>query len=196
MEFFKPTLRRKDMDAVLQTMVDEKIGPGERRKDFLRQAASRLGLKGGVSERSYPQALVKALKAVGVKEGDQVIASVLSPEIYKSVVESLGASLLLCDVSAEDGCLSLESVSRAFEKGGSAILLHEPIGQIPTSLDGVRDLRLPIVEDISQRRRRKSPSSSTSTLLAGLGTSSSPPSRRTASSPREAERCAFRATRS
>ena len=27
--FFKPTLRRKDMDAVLQTMVDEKIGPGE-----------------------------------------------------------------------------------------------------------------------------------------------------------------------
>lgn len=150
MEFFKPTLRRKDMDAVLQTMVDEKIGPGERRKDFLRQAAFRLGLKGGVSERSYPQALVKALKAVGVKEGDQVIASVLSPEIYKSVVESLGASLLLCDVSAEDGCLSLESVSRAFEKGGSAILLHEPIGQIPTSLDGVRDLRLPIVEDISQ----------------------------------------------
>ena len=93
--FFKPTLRRKDMDAVLQTMVDEKIGPGERRRDFLKQFAQYVDLKDGITDRSYPSALATALKAVGVKAGDKVIISVLSPEIYRTVIESLGATMLL-----------------------------------------------------------------------------------------------------
>ena len=38
--FYKPTIRRKDMDAVLQTMVDERIGPGERAQEFLKQFCS------------------------------------------------------------------------------------------------------------------------------------------------------------
>ena len=67
------------MDAVLQTMVDEKIGPGERRRDFLKLFAQHLNLKDGITDRSYPSALATALKAVGVKEGDKVIVSVLSP---------------------------------------------------------------------------------------------------------------------
>lgn len=138
------------MDAVLQTMVDEKIGPGERRRDFLKLFAQHLNLKDGITDRSYPSALATALKAVGVKENDKVIVSVLSPEIYRTVIESLGASMLLADVSPECGCLSAEAISRAFEAGGSAILLHEPVCQIPTGLDNIRDLGLPIVEDITQ----------------------------------------------
>lgn len=148
--FFKPTLRRKDMDAVLQTMVDEKIGPGERRRDFLKQFAQYVDLKDGITDRSYPSALATALKAVGVKAGDKVIISVLSPEIYRTVIESLGATMLLADVSPECGCLGAEAISRAFEAGGSAILLHEPVCQVPTGLDNIRDLGLPIVEDITQ----------------------------------------------
>lgn len=148
--FFKPTLRRKDMDAVLQTMVDEKIGPGERRRDFLKQFAQYVELKDGITDRSYPSALATALKAVGVKAGDKVIISVLSPEIYRTVIESLGATMLLADVSPECGCLSAEAISRAFEAGGSAILLHEPVCQVPTGLENIRDLGLPIVEDITQ----------------------------------------------
>lgn len=148
--FFKPTLRRKDMDAVLQTMVDEKIGPGERRRDFLKQFAQYVDLKDGITDRSYPSALATALKAVGVKAGDKVIISVLSPEIYRTVIESLGATMLLADVSPECGCLGAEAISRAFEAGGSAILLHEPVCQVPTGLENIRDLGLPIVEDITQ----------------------------------------------
>lgn len=148
--FFKPTLRRKDMDAVLQTMVDEKIGPGERRKDFLKALAARLGMKDGITQRSYPTALALALTAAGVGEGTKVIASVLSPEIYKVVVESLGASLILTDISPESGCMSEEQVSRAFEHGGSVILLHEPVCQLPVGLENLRSFSLPIIEDITQ----------------------------------------------
>lgn len=148
--FFKPTLRRKDMDAVLQTMVDEKIGPGEKRKEFLKLFAQYLGLRDGCTDRSYPGALSTALRSVGVKAGDKIIVSVLSPEIYRTVIESLGAEMILCDISPECGCLSEESIARGFEKGGSVILLHEPVCQLPTGLENIRDLGLPIVEDITQ----------------------------------------------
>ena len=39
-KFQKPALFRKDMDAVLQTMVDEKIGPGDRKKAFIKAFSS------------------------------------------------------------------------------------------------------------------------------------------------------------
>ncbi len=138
------------MDAVLQTMVDEKIGPGERRKEFLKLFASYLSLKDGVSERSYPGALTLALKAAGIKAGDKIIASVLSPEIYRVVAENLGASLILADISPESGCMSEESIARAFEKGGSLILLHEPVCQLPVGLENIKELGLPVIEDITQ----------------------------------------------
>ena len=138
------------MDAVLQTMVDEKIGPGERRKEFLKLFAAYLSLKDGVSERSYPGALTLALKAAGVKEGDKIIASVLSPEIYRVVAENLGASLILADISPESGCMSEEAIARAFEKGGSIILLHEPVCQLPVGLENIKELGLPVIEDITQ----------------------------------------------
>lgn len=148
--FFKPTLRRKDMDAVLQTMVDEKIGPGERRKDFLKLLAAQTGSKDGVTERSYPSAIRLALEAVGVKEGDSVIASVLSPEIYKTVADDMGLKLILCDISPDSGCMSMEAVSAAFEKGGSCVLLHEPVCQVPVGLERIKDLGLPVIEDMTQ----------------------------------------------
>lgn len=138
------------MDAVLQTMVDEKIGPGDRRKEFLKLLAGYLNLKDGITDRSYPSALITALKAAGVKEGDKVIVSVLSPDFYKQVVESLGASLILADISPDSGCLSYESISRAFENGGSVILLHEPVCQLPVGLENIKELGLPVIEDITQ----------------------------------------------
>ena len=86
--FYKPALYRKDMDAVLQTMVDEKIGPGERKKEFLRSFAAYIGKKDGIALRSYPDAIVAALHALGIEEGESVMISVLSPRIYLEAFRS------------------------------------------------------------------------------------------------------------
>lgn len=138
------------MGAVLQTMVDEKIGPGERKKEFLRLACQTFGKKDGVALRTYPDALSYALCAVGAKPGDSVAVSVLSPEIYHAVADSLSLKLLLVDINAENGCMSEEGVKSAFEKGASIILLHEPVCQLPLSLESLSDLGLPIIEDVTQ----------------------------------------------
>ena len=147
--FYKPTLRRRDMDAVLQTMVDEKIGPGERRKQFLKLMAEYLGLKDGIAVRSYTDALKAAITALCLESGDSIAVSVLSPEIYRTVINDLGYKMVLLDISSEDGCISSSEAIKAEGEGAKAIILHEPLSQLPVNFrEGA--LNIPVIEDITQ----------------------------------------------
>jgi dTDP-4-amino-4,6-dideoxygalactose transaminase len=137
------------MDAVLQTMVDEKIGPGERKNEFLKQFCTFVNLTHGIVLRSYVDALTSALKLCSVGEGSVVGLSVLSPSIYRYVLENLKASFVLGDIDASTGCLSLDEAKRMVEEGVSVLLVHEPMCQIPYQCD-YRGLGLRVVEDISQ----------------------------------------------
>lgn len=147
--FHKPTLRRKDMDAVLQTMVDERIGPGERKNSFLRQFCELTGTKGGLALRTCVDAMHCALSAAGLKKGDSVGVSILSPLWYKSVASALGLELISGDVDPTNGCLSQEEALRLVNEGANALLIHEPMCQIPYGCD-YRQLGIPVIEDISQ----------------------------------------------
>lgn len=148
--FYKPTLRRKDMDAVLQTMVDEKIGPGDRKKEFLKQISLVLNKKDGIALRSYADALKFALKATGIEAGDKVAVSVLSPLIYKSVAKELGIKLILCDIDEKTGCMSLSESLKALEDGAKLLLVHSPVCQLPTNLLELKADGITIIEDVSE----------------------------------------------
>jgi len=147
--FYKPTLRRKDMDAVLQTMVDERIGPGERKNEFLRQFCELIGTKGGIALRSYPDALRAALTVAGLEEGAKVGVSVLSPAVYEVVATQLGITLVFGDIDSDTACLSQDEALRLVGEGCSALLIHEPLCQIPVACD-YRQLGVPVIEDITE----------------------------------------------
>jgi dTDP-4-amino-4,6-dideoxygalactose transaminase len=148
-QFYKPTLRRKDMQSVLQTMVDERIGPGVRKKEFLDILKSRLNMSGGIALRSYFDAITSSLELLGVVKGSIIITSVLAPKIYKVAAKKLGAKLMLCDINKDTGCLSSSSALEAVGKGGVVVLLNEPACQIPYQED-FSNLGVPIIEDVSQ----------------------------------------------
>ncbi len=137
------------MDAVLQTMVDERIGPGERAQEFLKQFCTLTGTKEGIALRSYVDALVAALKLCKIGPGSKVGVSILSPRVYEAAVVSLGAEVLLGDIDAEHGCLSLSEAARLVSEGASVLLVHEPMCQIPYECD-YRQLGVKVIEDISQ----------------------------------------------
>jgi len=147
--FYKPTLRRKDMDAVLQTMVDEQIGPGERKNEFLRQFCELVGTKGGIALRSYPDALRSALSVAGLEAGSTVGVSVLSPSVYGVIAEQLGITLIYGDIDADHGCLSQKEALRLVNEGCTALLVHEPVCQIPIGCD-YRELGVTVIEDITE----------------------------------------------
>ena len=147
--FYKPTLRRKDMDAVLQTMVDERIGPGERKSDFLKQFCIYLGVPGGLALRSYVDALRFALLSLELEEHAKIGVSLLSPQVYQAVVKQLGFQLVLGDIDTEHGCLSQEEAMRLVSEGCVALLIHEPMCQIPYQSD-YQQCGVPVIEDVSQ----------------------------------------------
>jgi perosamine synthetase len=137
------------MDAVLQTMVDERIGPGERKATFLSQFCELIGAADGVALRSYPTALKMALMGAGLQAGARVGVSVLSPSFYRVVAAELDIELVLGDIDRESGCLSQEEASRLVNEGCTALLIHEPSCQIPSGVD-YRGLGVVVIEDISQ----------------------------------------------
>ncbi|HPX28898.1 MAG TPA: DegT/DnrJ/EryC1/StrS family aminotransferase, partial [Sphaerochaeta sp.] len=147
--FYKPTLRRKDMDAVLQTMVDERIGPGERKNLFLKEFCERVGFTEGVALRTIVDALTFSLKILDLPAGSAIGASVLAPSFYSDVVRSSGYELMLGDIDKEHGCLSSKEAERLVQEGCKALLLHEPVCQIPFGVE-YKELGVPVIEDISQ----------------------------------------------
>ena len=145
--FYKPALFRKDMDAVLQTMVDEKIGPGDRRKEFERSMASYLSRKNGFALRSYVDCIRLAIESLSLAEGSSFALSVLTPRIYIDIIKSLGFKYILVDTD-EDFMPSYQAICERSSEI-DAVIVYEPVCQVFRNCDEFRSLNLPIIEDIS-----------------------------------------------
>ena len=70
---YSPTIRRKEMEAVLTCMVDEKIGPGELNVRLIQTIKELTGCDGAVALRSPALALQYALQASAVPAGSGIM---------------------------------------------------------------------------------------------------------------------------
>jgi len=153
-EVYSPTIRRKEMDAVLTAMVEDQIGPGERSRLLLQTAKEHIRFDFALALRSPATALHTALKALELKDGDGVIISALSPRYYAQVIADLRLTPIFCDVSYSFPCISRESVEKAISSKPSGvearcIVLHHTLGFVPDAAS-IAGLGIPVIEDISQ----------------------------------------------
>ena len=148
--FTKPTLTRKDMDAVLQTMVDEKIGPGEKKREFVKLFSAFVGSKDGIVLRSFSDTLMYSLSALNLEKGSVIAISLLSPRIYEYVIKKMGYEVYFTDID-EFGQPSIDDVQNGIEKQGvKALVLFSPLGSIYKEIEGYKELSIPIIEDVSE----------------------------------------------
>jgi len=154
-EAHSPTIRRKEMDAVLTAMVEDKIGPGEYSRVLLQTAKEHLRFDFALALRSPATALYLALKALGLEDGDGVLVSALSPQYYSQVLVDLRLTPIYCDVSSFSfPCISAESVEKALAAKPAdvrprCIVLHHTLGFMPDTAS-IAAMGIPIIEDISQ----------------------------------------------
>ena len=153
-EIYSPTIRRKEMDAVLTAMVEEKIGPGDRNRLLIQTAKEQLKFDYALALRSPAVALHLALKALNAVPGQAVIVSALSPSYYLQVLHDLQLTPLYCDVSYDFPCMSRELIENTIAKKEAgleicAVVLHHTLGFTPDTAS-VAELGLPVIEDISQ----------------------------------------------
>ena len=146
---FSSTIRRKEMDAVLTCMVDEKIGPGELNARLIQTAKEFFSCAGAIALRSPACALKYALKALNLEAGSGVMLSALAPLWHYSVAQELGLKPIVLDVEMQNALVSPAAVSDGIQKGGRALVLRESLGLIP-DFEGILSLGIPVIEDISQ----------------------------------------------
>ena len=145
---FSSTIRRKEMDAVLTCMVDEKTGPGELNTRLIQAVKEATGCDGAVAFRSAAIALSYALKALDLPVATPIMISALAPSWQYAAIESLGYQPLVLDVSEESGLVTADLVAEGMKAGGRLLLLHETMGILP-ELEQITTLGVPVIEDIS-----------------------------------------------
>lgn len=146
---FRPTIRRRQMHAVLECLVSEEIGPGTLARRLAREVAAALRLAGGVALADYGTALGAALAAVTSGAGSRhVLVPALAPLAYVQAAERLGLVPLLIDVDPESGALSRAALQRLMAYRPQAAVACRGVGQ-PGGAGALLELGLPLVEDLT-----------------------------------------------
>jgi len=153
-EAYSPTIRRKEMDAVLTAMVEDKIGPGDQAKFLIQTAREKIKFDYCLALRSPVIALSLALQSLNLERGQGVIVSALSPFYYDRVIKDLGLLPVYCDVPSSMACLSREIVEKAIASRPEGvdlrcIVLHHTLGYLSDAA-AIAELGLPVIEDCSQ----------------------------------------------
>lgn len=146
---YSTTIRRKEMDAVLTCMVDEKIGPGELNTRLIQQIKEFIKCDGCAALRSPAVALKFAFQALNIERGSKIIISSLAPAWQYQSLISMEMEPVVLDVKEENGLISAEDAEAQVAQGAKLILLHETEGILP-ELDKFASLGIPLIEDISQ----------------------------------------------
>lgn len=146
---YSTTIRRKEMDAVLTCMVDERIGPGELNARFIQTVKEFFGCDGAVALRNPASALKYALRSIDLNPGETIMISALAPAWHYQAAADLGYKPLVLDVDENSGLVNAEIVKKGIESGGRLLLLHESMGILP-EIDEINALGIPVIEDVSK----------------------------------------------
>lgn len=146
---FSPTIRRKEMDAVLTTMVQERIGPGEQSQKLIQYVKELIGYEHCIALRSPVMALYYALKTLSLPSGCEIVISALSPSYYYRVISDAGYQPVYADVDELGAQLSTETVQAVLSPQTGAIVVHHALGFVP-DVPSLIELGIPVIEDCSR----------------------------------------------
>ena len=148
-ESYTPTIRRKEMDAVLTTLVGERVGPGDQGTRLIQSAREHIEYDFCLALRSPATALSLALRALDLPDGSGVVISALSPAYYPTVIEDLRLRAVYCDVDEVSATMTAESIRAVLSEETRVIVVHHTLGIVP-DVPAIVELGLPVVEDCSK----------------------------------------------
>ena len=140
-------------DAVTKVLASQQFVLGKEGAALEREIAALSGVRRGIGVASGTDALILALRAVGVRAGDEVILPPFTFVATGSAVSALGARPVFADVDAATFNVSVDEIAKRITKNTTAIVVVHLYG-LAADMDPIRELakqhRLPIVEDNAQ----------------------------------------------
>lgn len=147
------SLRAELLDAAARVVDSCRFVLGPEGQDLERELAELCGVRHGVGTGSGTDALLLALKAVGVKPGDEVITSAFSFVASATTIVMAGATPVYVDIEPDTFNLDPARVGRAITSRTRAIVPVYLYGQM-AAMDALGDLArargLAIVADAAQ----------------------------------------------
>jgi len=143
-----------DIDAAIRSVLEGGhfiLGPNT--KELEREIAAYLGVQHGVGVASGTDALILALRALGIGPGDEVIVPDYTFLATASAVLHVGASPVLVDVDAETWCIDATTVAPHITSRTRAVIPVHLFGR-PADMSGLMELaaahQLMVIEDNAQ----------------------------------------------
>ena len=116
---------------------------------FEAEFAEHTGVPHAVGVGNGTDALTIALRALGVRPGDEVLCPSLTFYATAESIVNAGARPVFCDVDPQTYCISAETVRPHLGERAAAIVAVHLFGNI-APIPELRELGLPVVEDAAQ----------------------------------------------
>ncbi len=144
----RPTIEGVDRDSVLQVLEGTTLALGPKTRELEERFESRFGMPAALVS-SGTAALYLSLRALGV-EGGEVITPSYGFVATAHAIALAGATPRFADVHPKTGCLTLDSVIRAFHPAVRAIVPVHIFGT-PAPVDEIvawaSERQIPVIED-------------------------------------------------
>lgn len=138
----RANITSKEIDAVSKVLKSGWLTMGEVTSAFEDEFARYVGAKYAVAVNSATSALFLSLKALGIKEGDEVIVPSFTFAATANVVVHLGATPVFVDINDKDYTMDQKSFEKAITKRTKAVIpVHYAANR------AVIKTKIPIVED-------------------------------------------------
>lgn len=148
--FSPPLIGEEEISEVVDTLKSDWITTGPKVKLFESEFTAYIGSQASLATSSATDAMLVALAALGVGEGDEVITTPMTFCSTAHVIEHLGAKPVFADVSRDTLTIDPKEIKKAISPKTKAILPVHVYGQ-PCDMDPILDLarehNLAVVED-------------------------------------------------
>ncbi|MGO0788822.1 DegT/DnrJ/EryC1/StrS family aminotransferase [Herbaspirillum seropedicae] len=148
-----PDVSTRELEAVTRVLVSSGLSAGPVVESFENEFASYLGRTYGVAAASGTVALMLALRAIGIRAGDEVIASAYSWHQIVHAITLVGATPVFADIDYWSGNLAPHKVADKISQRTRAIVVGNCNGH-PAAWAEFRQLAqahgLRLIEDSSE----------------------------------------------
>ena len=141
---------RAEIDAKIAEVVDRGtfiLGPEV--AAFEREFAAYLGARHAAGVANGTDALVLALRALGVGPGDEVVVPSFTFYASAEAIPHTGARPVFCDVDPDTCCVTAETVRAALTPRTKAVIAVHLFGNVAPIAE-IEALGVPVVEDAAQ----------------------------------------------
>ncbi|MDO6355557.1 DegT/DnrJ/EryC1/StrS family aminotransferase [Caloramator sp. CAR-1] len=147
------TIKDEIKDAVISTIESGHYILGPQVKKLEEDIASYCGVKHGIGVANGTDALLLALKAFGIGEGDEVITSPFTFFASAETISQAGAKPVFVDIDPDTYCIDVDKIEKKITERTKAIIPVHIFGQM-VDMDRIMEIakkyNLIVIEDACQ----------------------------------------------